>query len=261
MTKFIQRQQASIMILPVVLASSFLLTDRLTIVFGFLQQPILPPQFPVCHFGVGKHLKRSSRIFAGVGSGDDDRFPPPSNNNNNNDENRNSWDDFLNINYKESDNLLRAREYVSENSLPLSYKESEDDNNVDNIENDDANIQHDILSKSDSVGGPSVALARQTNSVKDLAEDGSLTAEDISKNPYIAVVSKLTPSELISKFTSTAHPKVQDAVRTTILGMLGGLPRMAFETTTITTGRKLASLMFQLQMTGYMFKVCKYIRI
>jgi len=33
---------------------------------------------------------------------------------------------------------------------------------------------------------------------------------------------------------------------------------MAFETTTITTGEKLASLMFQLQMTGYMFKNAEY---
>lgn len=33
---------------------------------------------------------------------------------------------------------------------------------------------------------------------------------------------------------------------------------MAFETTTVTTGERLASLMFQLQMTGYMFKNAEY---
>jgi hypothetical protein len=33
---------------------------------------------------------------------------------------------------------------------------------------------------------------------------------------------------------------------------------MAFDTTTITTGQRLASLMFQLQMTGYMFKNADY---
>lgn len=33
---------------------------------------------------------------------------------------------------------------------------------------------------------------------------------------------------------------------------------MAFETTTITTGERLASLMFQLQMSGYMFKNAEY---
>ena len=77
-------------------------------------------------------------------------------------------------------------------------------------------------------------------------------------NPYLNVVSRLTPSDLISRFTATASPRVQDAVRTTILGLIGGLPQMAFETKTVATGERLASLMFQLQMTGYMFKNAEY---
>ena len=86
----------------------------------------------------------------------------------------------------------------------------------------------------------------------------ALSAEALAQNPYVSVVSKLTPSELIAKFTSTAHPRVQNAVRSTILGLIGGLPKMAFDTTTVTTGQRLASLMFQLQMTGYMFKNAEY---
>jgi len=92
-------------------------------------------------------------------------------------------------------------------------------------------------------------------------EPGFLAPANVTallNNPYLSVVSKLSPSDLISKFTSTAHPRVQDAVRSTILGLIGTLPKMAFETTTITTGEKLASLMFQLQMTGYMFKNAEY---
>lgn len=77
-------------------------------------------------------------------------------------------------------------------------------------------------------------------------------------NPYVAVVANLSPSDLIGRFMSTANPKVQEAVRTTILGLIGSLPKMAFETTTMTTGERLASLMFQLQMTGYMFKNAEY---
>lgn len=53
-------------------------------------------------------------------------------------------------------------------------------------------------------------------------------------------------------------PQVQDAVRATVLGLLGSLPRHAFETTAISTGDALANLMFQLQMTGYMFKNAEY---
>lgn len=52
--------------------------------------------------------------------------------------------------------------------------------------------------------------------------------------------------------------QVQEAVRTTVLGLLGSLPRHAFETTAIATGDALANLMFQLQMTGYMFKNAEY---
>lgn len=47
-------------------------------------------------------------------------------------------------------------------------------------------------------------------------------------------------------------------MRTTVLGLLGSLPRHAFETTAIATGDALANLMFQLQMTGYMFKNAEY---
>ena len=78
------------------------------------------------------------------------------------------------------------------------------------------------------------------------------------QNPYLNVVSRLSPSDLIARFTATASPRVQDAVRTTILGLIGGLPTMAFETKTVATGERLASLMFQLQMTGYMFANAEY---
>lgn len=42
------------------------------------------------------------------------------------------------------------------------------------------------------------------------------------------------------------------------MGLLGSLPRHAFETTAVATGDALANLMFQLQMTGYMFKNAEY---
>lgn len=96
----------------------------------------------------------------------------------------------------------------------------------------------------------STGLARSSNDNK--------PSRSSNTNPYLNVVSRLTPSDLISRFTETASPRVQDAVRTTILGLIGGLPQMAFETKTIATGERLASLMFQLQMTGYMFKNAEY---
>jgi hypothetical protein len=78
-------------------------------------------------------------------------------------------------------------------------------------------------------------------------------------NPYLAMVTRLAPSDLISRFTSTAPPRVQDAVRSTILGLMGGMAsQMKFDTRAVATGEKLANLMFQLQMTGYMFKNAEY---
>ncbi len=64
-------------------------------------------------------------------------------------------------------------------------------------------------------------------------------------NPYYEVVRRLSPSELIGRFMRTANPRVQEAVRTTVLGLLGSLARNAFETTTFGTGDSLANLMFQ----------------
>lgn len=145
------------------------------------------------------------------------------------------WDEFLNPQGEESEHLFRAREFMSENSLPISHGVDGD------VEREP--FAKESNEKSSAIVGPNDFIV------------GGLSKDTLARNPYMRVVSQLSPSDLISKFTATAHPRVQNAVRNTILGLIGGLPKMAFETTTITTGQKLASLMFQLQMTGYMFKV------
>lgn len=156
-------------------------------------------------------------------------------------------DDFLNPK-KESENLKRAREFMSEASLPLSYDE-------DDESNDDAAGVDKV--PFDSKSSALVGAFGSSSSSSLFAGDAKMDAQ-LAKNPYMQVVSKLSPSEIISKFTASANPRVQEAVRSTILGLIGSLPKMAFETTTITTGQRLASLMFQLQMTGYMFKNAEY---
>mmetsp|Transcript_27351 Transcript_27351/g.31223 ORF Transcript_27351/g.31223 Transcript_27351/m.31223 type:complete len:412 (+) Transcript_27351:107-1342(+) len=151
-------------------------------------------------------------------------------------------DDFLDGSKKEnSQNMKTAREFVSDEALPISFdvKNENSDNQID-IEEGDL-----LLSDQEKSSGNS-----------DIFEEPS--EEVMLNNPYMKVVSNLTPSDLISKFTTSADPRVQDAVRSTILGLIGNLPKMAFDTTTITTGQRLASLMFQLQMTGYLFKNAEY---
>ncbi|KAL3786545.1 hypothetical protein HJC23_006795 [Cyclotella cryptica] len=163
---------------------------------------------------------------------------------NNDDDNAlNEW-----IRRKESDDLKRYREQFSEDRLPISYGAmnlDEDDDEEDDEKATSSMGQFGPLADSRSLGD-----AENTSPSSALARSSSGANKPARVNPYLNVVSRLTPSDLISRFTATASPRVQDAVRTTILGLIGGLPQMAFETKTVATGERLASLMFQLQMTG-----------
>jgi len=187
--------------------------------------------------------------MSSIGGGDED--DPFGRNNDNNKSNNplNEW-----MKRKESDNARFAREQFAETRLPISYGALNNGNEemfgpLSTPSEEDATPKNDDDASSSSSNSPSSSsssLARRESS------------QPNEPNPYLKVVSRLTPSDLISRFTATASPRVQDAVRTTILGLIGGLPQMAFETRTIATGERLASLMFQLQMTGYMFKNAEY---
>ena len=159
--------------------------------------------------------------------------------------------------------MIRAREYFSENSLPITFESSGDVRANGSDDDDDSqtgrqeSAKEDTLQNAPSPSSDSSALV-QSNSQPQKFGNDSPDENMLASNPYLAAVTKISPSDLIAKFTSTAHPRVQNAVRNTILSLIGGLPKMAFDTTTITTGQRLASLMFQLQMTGYMFKNAEY---
>jgi hypothetical protein len=210
------------------------------VVAGFQAAPAFAPK------------RAQSALYSSAGGG----APPPPPPSDNNKGEGNSWDDFLDPTYQESEGLRKAREYLSDNSLPISF-DHVDDNDDDDVDDDDDDDDVDALPKFTNSSALAGMPASGTPKGGDLLNGGP-SKETLAKNPYMAVVSKLSPSELISKFTGTAHPRVQAAVKTTILGLIGGLPKLAFDTTTITTGQRLASLMFQLQMTGYMFKNADY---
>ena len=190
----------------------------------------------VLAFHLAPACQRRTRLNSSTGNGP----PPPP------DKNSGEWDDFLNPQNQESENLRRAREYMSDESLPISFERS----NQAEATPLSPESKTEVPETSDLVIGSTAAAAES------LLEEPS--AEMLANNPYMMVVANLAPSDIISKFTKTAHPRVQNAVRATILGLIGNLPKMAFETKTVTTGQRLASLMFQLQMTGYMFKNAEY---
>lgn len=77
-------------------------------------------------------------------------------------------------------------------------------------------------------------------------------------NSFTQIVSRLSSTEAIGRFMETAPPRVQAAVRNTVAGLLGNMKPFSVDASTVTTSENLANLMFQLQMTGYMFKNADY---
>jgi hypothetical protein len=240
-----------------------------SIALAILANPVRAFQ-PSCGGGISAYAPPSSRNSVGAQSqlyssvGDGPPSPPPGD-----DADDGSLDDFLTPK-EESESLQRAREYMSETSLPISFDASQsddedDDENVDGMLDEESTEAEDGMSKKMPLKGGDLTSSALVGAFGAAGGPPSLfgpggepSAAALAKNPYMQVVSKLTPSELIAKFTASSSPRVQGAVRTTVLGLIGSLPKMAFDTTTITTGQRLASLMFQLQMTGYMLKNADY---
>jgi Protein of unknown function (DUF760) len=63
---------------------------------------------------------------------------------------------------------------------------------------------------------------------------------------------------MLQKFAATAPENVQAAAKSTVMSILGSLPNYALDAAVITTSSKLANLLYQMQMTGYMFKNAEY---
>lgn len=75
---------------------------------------------------------------------------------------------------------------------------------------------------------------------------------------YVRIVEQLAPNEMLGKFQMQAPPNVQEAAKSTIMSILGQLPNYALDASLITTSTKLANLIYQMQMTGYMLKNAEY---
>ena len=106
---------------------------------------------------------------------------------------------------------------------------------------------------------PSSPFYRSDNGTRDAEFSGLAVSTPDTTNPYVKMLESLTPGEMVGQFMSTAPPRVQAAVKNTVIGLLGSLrASAAFDASVATTQRALASLMFQLEMTGYMFRNAEY---
>ena len=67
------------------------------------------------------------------------------------------------------------------------------------------------------------------------------------------------PQVLMQEFFRTGDPMVVQAMQDAVASLLGTLPPFEFDAQMTTTGDKLAALMLQLQMTGYLLRNAEYV--
>ena len=74
-----------------------------------------------------------------------------------------------------------------------------------------------------------------------------------------SVATKSSPQVLMQDFFRTSSPAIIQAMQDAVASLLGSLPPLQFDSQMTTTGDKLAALMLQLQMTGYMLRNAEYV--
>lgn len=90
--------------------------------------------------------------------------------------------------------------------------------------------------------------------------DKEAAALAMPANPFFKAVKAIPVPDLVSEFADSAPPDVQQAVRFTIAKLLGNMPSEVAAITRVTSDKNIASLMFSMQMTGYMFRNAEYRR-
>eukprot|EP00965_Chrysotila_dentata_P121887 4028862-Pleurochrysis_carterae.AAC.3 len=75
---------------------------------------------------------------------------------------------------------------------------------------------------------------------------------------YFEIATSKPPQIVMAEFFMEAPPNVVNAMRDAIVSLLGALPSFQFSKEVTTTADRLAALMLQLQMTGYMLRNAQY---
>jgi len=101
-----------------------------------------------------------------------------------------------------------------------------------------------------------VAMQRLRERISRIQEGGGLAT---SAQAYFDIATEKPPQLLLRDFFQTTSPRVQQAMQDAVVSLLGALPSLQFDATVSTTGDKLAALMLQLQMTGYMLRNAEYV--
>ena len=99
---------------------------------------------------------------------------------------------------------------------------------------------------------------RSDDGSRDSEFDIDISANEEDVNELFQFVKQVPPPELVNKFTQSAPPVVQHAIRETLVNMLGSLPPLAFNTTVSTMSSNLVQLFHSSLVTGYMFRNATY---
>lgn len=95
------------------------------------------------------------------------------------------------------------------------------------------------------------------------SDDGSRDVEfDVGEegegNQLFEFVRKVPPPELVQRFSKAAPKVVQNAIRHTLMTMLGSLPPVAFSSSVETAAANLVQLLHSSLVTGYMMRNAQY---
>lgn len=120
---------------------------------------------------------------------------------------------------------------------------------------------------SESPSGDVSPFGDTVRQFKNRSDDGSrdaefnldlTAAENKEQNELFQFVKSVPPPELVKRFTQSAPPVVQNAIRETLVSMLGSLPPLAFYTSVSTMSANLVQLFHSSLVTGYMFRNAAY---
>ena len=116
---------------------------------------------------------------------------------------------------------------------------------------------------SDASGSPTTALdwGGALGKLRERMEDIETGKSQDPSHALFRLMSSQSPNQAIGKFVSSASPQVVQAMSGAVSSLLGGLsnPMSGVETIVKASGDKVASLCFQLQMTGYLFRNAEYV--
>ena len=103
--------------------------------------------------------------------------------------------------------------------------------------------------------GGELDLSKLRARIEKIQSDGLSTPAQM----LFELATEKAPGEVMREFFSSASPQVREAMQDAVLSLLGSLPPLQFDSQITTTGDRLAALMLQLQMTGYMLRNAEYV--